>query len=73
MKGLKEITGCQSAETHSVYVCDVHVFLQRSKTRVCMYECVCLHVSAQGSDKPFFPPACPHLITEEWTQKASAA
>ena len=31
-----------------VCVWDVHVFLQRTETRECMFECVCLHVSAQG-------------------------
>lgn len=39
IKGLKGITGCQSSESQSVYVClcYAHVFWQRSKTCVCMY------------------------------------
>ena len=89
MKGLKEITGCQSSETQTVCVCVCVCEMCMCFYRGLKHANACLSVSACMSvhrgcvwahmchiweiwQNLSFPPACPDLITEEWTQTTAS-
>lgn len=87
MKGLKEITGCQSSETQTVYVCvcvmctcfyrgpkHVYACLSVSACMSVHRGCVWVHMCHTWEiwQNLSFPPACPDLITEEWTQTTAS-
>lgn len=69
MKGLKEITGCQSSETQSVSVCVMCVCFYRVKrVCVCLFACKCTGVACRCTcvrdenltKPPFFCLSSPH-------------